>query len=643
MSLADLSETALDRVVAAKPGGERRDGQVAMVREVAEAIDEERHLVIEAGPGTGKSFGYLVPAIESGRKVVVATATKSLQDQLATKDLPFLAETLDREVSWAVVKGRQNYLCRSKLVERLEAEGVFAQQATLEGLDYDLPEDLQLLAEWADVHPTGDRDDLPDRLPEGLWESVSVSGMECPGRDDCPQGGNCFAMDALDRAAGADIVVVNHHLYGNDLAMDGALLPEHDLVVFDEAHKLEDSLSSSLGVELTEGRVWQVQRAADRFLKTHGGSTAPARALGEAARAVQRTLADARPGRVGGDQLGSAFSTLASKVGEVAKAVRDLEPTSPGGLGARARVLRLAGHLAGDAAWAVEAPEGYVSWIQRDGATSALEVAPIRVGSLLADHLLSRTPAIFTSATLSLAGSLESTVHRLGLDQVEHRAVRVASPFDFPAQAKVYVAARLPEPRSPDYLDRALSEIEHLVEAAGGRALVLTTSFRMLEAIAEHLRENIAYEVLAQGDLPKRRLVERFAGEETSVLVATMGFWEGLDIPGRALELVVVDKLPFPRPDDPLWQARREAAEKEGRSAFMTVDVPHAATLLAQGAGRLIRTVDDRGVIALLDSRLMKRRYGRVLLQSLPPIPVTTSRHTAEAFLRAIGAPSPSA
>lgn len=643
MSLVERSEAALERVVAAKAGGERRDGQVAMVREVAEAIEAERHLVIEAGPGTGKSFGYLVPAIESGYNVVVATATKSLQDQLATKDLPFLTEALGRDIAWAVVKGRQNYLCRSKLVERLEAEGVYAQQATLEGLEYDLPEELRLLAEWADVHPTGDRDDLPDQLPDGLWASVSVSGMECPGREACPQGSNCFAMDALDRAAGADIVVVNHHLYGNDLSMDGALLPEHDLVVFDEAHKLEDSLSSSLGVELTEGRVWQVQRAADRFLRSHGGSTEAVRGLGEAAKAIQRTLADAAPGRVGSRGLGAAFSALAAKVADVTKAVRDVEPTSPGGLGARARVLRLAGHLAADAAWAVEAPDGYVSWIQRDGGAPTLEVAPIRIGSLLAEHLLSRTPAIFTSATLSLAGSLDPTVHRLGLDQGEHRAVRVASPFDFPAQAKVYVAARLPEPRSPDYLERALEEVARLVEAAGGRALVLTTSFRMLEAMAQHLREAVGYEVLAQGDLPKRRLVERFAGEETSVLVATMGFWEGLDIPGRALELVVVDKVPFPRPDDPLWQARRDAAEAEGRSAFMSVDVPHAATLLAQGAGRLIRTVDDRGVIALLDSRLMKRRYGRVLLRSLPPIPVTTSRTTAEAFLRAIGAPSPDA
>jgi len=220
---AERAEAALSRVVSSKPGGHRRAGQVEMARAVAEAIESDAHLICEAGPGTGKSFGYLVPAILSGRKIVVATATKSLQDQLATKDLPFLKETLDVDFTWAVVKGRQNYLCKSKLAERLEEEGVFTQQFTFEGLSYDLPEELRLIAEWADVHPTGDRDDLPDQLPDGLWESVSVIGMECPGRDDCPHGEVCFAMAALDAAVEANVVVVNHHLYGNDLALGGGV------------------------------------------------------------------------------------------------------------------------------------------------------------------------------------------------------------------------------------------------------------------------------------------------------------------------------------------------------------------------------------------------------------------------------------
>ena len=638
MLATDRAEAALDEVISAKPGGHRRAGQVEMVRAVAGAIDSGTHLICEAGPGTGKSFGYLVPAILSGKKVVVATATKSLQDQLATKDLPFLADALDIDFTWAVVKGRQNYLCKSKLVERLEEEGMFSQQFTLDGLSYEIPEDLRLIAEWADAHPTGDRDDLPEQLPEGLWESVSVIGMECPGRDDCPQGEDCFAMAALDAAADADIVIVNHHLYGNDLALGGgAILPEHDVLVVDEAHRLEDTMASALGIELAEGRFWQVQRSAGSYLRAQTKRSAAdklLKPLGDGTKRVQQSLDRAEPGRVTTPgSIGSAFSSVASSLGDVTRAIRASEPTSPGALGARARVLRLSGHLAGDVAWAVTPPEGYVSWIERDASRTSYRIAPIEVGPLLAEQLLSRVPVVLTSATLSIAGSLEPYAQRLGFGRpgVDHRALRVASPFDYQTQGYVYVAARLPEPRSPDYQDRAIAEIQALLTASGGRALVLTTSYRMLDAISERL--DVPFALLKQGDMPKRRLIERFEEDETSVLLATMGFWEGLDVPGRSLELVIIDKLPFPRPDEPLWQARREAAEAADRSPFMTVDLPRAAMLLAQGAGRLIRTTEDRGAVAILDSRLYKRRYGRIVLQTLPPMPRTTLRKTIESFL----------
>jgi ATP-dependent DNA helicase DinG len=648
---ADRAEAALDRVIAHKPGGSRRSGQVEMVRAVADAIDAGTHLVCEAGPGTGKSFGYLIPAIVSGKKVVVATATKSLQDQLANKDLPFLAEHLSGlgiDFTWAVVKGRQNYLCRSRMVERLEEEGVFAQQSLLEGLTYDIPEGLRLLAEWADVHPTGDRDDLPDQLPEGLWESVSVTGMECPGKEDCPQGEACFAMAALEAAAHADVVVVNHHLYGNDLALGGAVvLPDHDVLIIDEAHRLEDTMASALGIELTEGRFWHVQRSTGGYLRSQSSRSKADTALqafSDRTRLVRQSLDTADTGRIESlGEMGAILSASAAALSEVTKKIRATEPRSPGLLGARARALRLSGHLAGDIGMAVEPPSGYVAWIERDGGRSSYRIAPVEVGPVLADKLLSRVPVVLTSATLSVAGSLGPFARRLGFEEgaagppLGYRALRVGSPFDYQAQARVYVAARLPVPTSPDYLPRALSEVEALVLASGGRALVLTTSHRMLQAIGDHLDTAVPFEILRQGDLPKRRLVERFEEAETSVLVATMGFWEGLDVPGRSLELVVLDRLPFPRPDEPLWQARREAAESVGRSAFMTVDVPRAAMLLAQGAGRLIRTTEDRGVVAILDSRLFKRRYGRVLLTSLPPMPQTTSRAAAEWFLRSIG------
>lgn len=614
-----------------------------MVEAIATAIDDGVHVLCEAGPGTGKSFGYLIPALCSGQKVVVSTATKSLQDQLSTRDLPFLAEVLGElgiTFTWATVKGRKNYLCRSRLVERLEAEGGSSQQGLFE--EEVLPETIRLLAEWADLNSTGDRDDLPEQVPDDLWAELSVAGIECPGRDGCPQGESCFAMAALDQAQEADVVVVNHHLYGADLMMGGSVLPEHDVVVFDEAHRLEDTMASAFGIDMTEGRFWHFQRSANSYLRGAGTRDLLndlTRRVGEVDDALRQTPL----GRIADPSstpIGSTFSTAAVSVGEVLKAIRETQPSTPGSLGARARVMRLGGHLAGDIAMAMTPPEGHVAWVEGEGARPSFRLAPIAVGPLLVEHLLSVRPVVLTSATLSVGGSVQAVAGRLGFEgdgerPLGYRSAQVGSPFDYGEQARIYVAARLPEPRSPDYQSAALDETERLVEASGGRALVLTTSYRMLEALSDRLKEKVSFKVLVQGELPKRRLIEQFEQDETSVLVATMGFWEGLDVPGRSLELVVIDKLPFPRPDDPLWAARREAAEAAGLSSFQSVDLPRATVLLAQGAGRLIRTTEDRGLVALLDSRLMKRRYGRHILRSLPPMPRLTSPEAALAFLRA--------
>jgi ATP-dependent DNA helicase DinG len=643
--LSERALLALEHVVATKPGGRRRLGQVEMVEAIAEAIEDGMHLLCEAGPGTGKSFGYLIPALCSGRRVVVSTATKSLQDQLSTRDLPFLAEVLAQigvDFSWVTVKGRKNYLCRSRLAERLEAEGGSSQQGLFE--EEVLPETIRLLSEWADLNSTGDRDDLPEHVPDELWSEVSVAGIECPGRDGCPQGDSCFAMAALDKAQEADVVIVNHHLYGADLMMGGSVLPEHDLVVFDEAHRLEDTMAAAFGIDMTEGRFWQFQRSATAYLGGAAGRDLLndlTRRVREVDDALQRTPLG-RVAEPASSPIGSTFSTAAAAVGEVLKAIRDTQPTTPGSLGARARALRLGGHLAGDIAMAMSPPAGHVAWVEGEGSRPTFRLAPVEVGPLLAQHLLSVRPVVLTSATLSVGGSMQLVAGRLGFEKdadppLGYRSAQVGSPFDYDVQARVYVAARLPEPRSPDYQSAALDETERLVEASGGRALVLTTSFRMLEALADRLTEALPFVVLVQGKLPKRRLVEQFEQDETSVLVATMGFWEGLDIPGRSLELVVIDKLPFPRPDDPLWAARREVAEAAGLSAFSTIDLPRAAILLAQGAGRLIRTTEDRGLVALLDSRLMKRRYGHHILRSLPPMPRITSPEAALTFLRSIG------
>ncbi len=638
-SLIERALLALDHVVERKTGGSRRAGQVEMVEAVAAAITDDSHVLCEAGPGTGKSFGYLIPAICSGKRVVVSTANKSLQDQLSTQDLPFLAEVLGElgiTFTWATVKGRRNYLCRSRLAERLEAtsdqQSLFAEE---------VPEDLlSLLAEWVQLNSSGDRDDLPGHVPEELWSEVSVAGIECPGSDGCPQGDGCFAMAALAEAQEADIVVANHHLYGADLMMGGIVLPEHDLVVFDEAHRLEDTLASAFGVEMTEARFWHFQRMAAGYLRDPAAKPS-LDDLARGVRTVDGALREATPGRIedpSATSFGAPFSAVSAAAESVIKAVRATEPARPGAQGARARVLRLGAHLTADIGWSMAPPAGHVAWVERDGQDTAFKVAPVDVGPVFAERLLSSKPVILTSATLSVGRSLRSVATRLGFEEdpdsiLSYRSAQVGSPFDYDEQARLYLASRLPEPRSPDYPDAALQETERLVAASGGRALVLTTSYRMLELLADRLKETAPATVLVQGELPKRRLVEQFEQDETSVLVATMGFWEGLDVPGRSLELVVIDKLPFPRPDDPLWAARREAAERAGLSAFSAVDLPRAAILLAQGAGRLIRTSADRGVVAVLDSRLMKRRYGRQILRSLPPMPRTTAPDVARAFL----------
>lgn len=641
---ADRVEALLEVVVEAKSGGARRAGQVEMARAVADAMQESSHLLCEAGPGTGKSFGYLIPAVASGQTVVVSTATKSLQDQLTGRDLPFLAEALEaHEVafSWAAIKGRQNYLCLSKLEEMSEGDG----QGGLfdDGDDSDL---TATLVEWAEIHETGDRDDLPVAIPDDVWSEVSVSGMECPGKDDCPQGKNCFAMAAFDRAATADVIVVNHHLYGADMALDGGLLPEHDVVIFDEAHRIEDTMASALGFELTPGRIWQFHRTVSSFARRIMPPEDVRKLvdpLRDRARALESQLGESPDGHMpdpAGSDVGGEFAATAAVVASINGRVRAAEPATPGLLGARARAIRLGGHLAGDLAMGLEPPDSHVSWIEPDGDRKRFKLAPIDVGPLMAERLLSERPAILTSATLSVGGSLVPLATRLGFSPeasevpLGARMLAVGSPFDYETQGRIYVAAGIPDPRQPDWRDAATDEVVALVDAAGGRALVLTTSYRMLELAAEKLRNGTELEILAQGDLPKRRLVEQFEEDETSVLVATMGFWEGLDIPGRSLELVVIDRLPFPRPDDPLWVARRELAEQQGRSAFQTVDLPRATMLLAQGVGRLIRTTHDRGVVALLDARLAKMRYGRVVLGSLPPMPITADRSEAISFLR---------
>ena len=627
MSLAETLD-ALETVVAAKPGGSHREGQAQMAEAVALAIETGRHLLVEAGTGTGKSFAYIVPAVVSGQRVVISTATKSLQDQLDRRDIPFIAEALEAgfPVTWQTVKGRASYVCKAKLIEHTDvvAPDLFSEPR--------VETRFSEIADWSIDHPTGDRDDLPFAVDDETWAEVSVSGIECPGRDDCPMGGTCFAMQALDRAEDADIVIVNHHLYGTHLVADRSILPAHDVVIFDEGHRLEDTFASAFGFEIAPWRFRQLERSA-RYLRGVAGSKSTDRLLEDLVRVgegVDEALGFHDGNRVSTPaDLKIPFDAAAKIVGKIRRLASQTPAPTQAQEGAKARLLRLAMHMEADLTIGYQLPDATVGWVDR----RSYNVAPINVGERLSELLLHDTTVVVTSATLTSGGSLVPLANALGFEAETTSGLRASSPFDYANQGRIYVAKDLPEPNADSFAEEAADEIARLVSAAGGRALILTTSYRNLEKFSEALIGHDEFAVYTQGDLPKRQLLDKFEADETAVLVATMGFWEGVDVVGRSLELVILDRLPFPRPNDPLWQARREVAESSGRNPFITVDLPRAAMLTAQGAGRLIRSTTDRGVVALLDSRIASRRYGRTILTSLPPMPVINDLRLVEEFL----------
>lgn len=642
--LAAESTQMLVRVLGAKDNAHHRPGQVAMLQAVAESIEDQAHLLVEAGTGTGKSLAYLIPPLVAGKRVVVATATKNLQNQLSTSELPFLAEHMDRQITWAVVKGRQSYACMAKLVER------FGEDLAGEGLLFpgDDVEALVEIVDWARDHPTGDRDDLLEEVEDKVWRSISVSGMECPGRTRCPQGDVCFAEHAINQAEFADVIITNHHLYGLNLTVGGRLLPDHDVVIFDEAHRLESAFSSAFGVDLSAGRIHSLANNANRLVDTdHSGD--PISDLRDAAEDLERVVTDLPPARLrpGDGLVGTALRGARRQADLVSKALIDPDEGDDD-VGAVARVKNQAGHLMADIDMAFTLPADYVAWAEPW--RGVVRVSPIEVSRPLGEFLLTSKPTILTSATLSMGGRFEPVADRLGFLEQEleddpmaadveepiqrtYRSLAVDTSFEYQQQGLLYIAAHLPDPRDQNFPTVAADEVEHLVESAGGRSLVLTTSFANMREFAAKLGGERDYTVLVQGELPKKQLLAEFAEDETSVLVATMGFWEGIDIPGRALSLLIIDKIPFARPDDPLNQARREAVEARGLSAFDRVDLPNAAMLMAQGAGRLIRNETDRGMVAILDRRLVAMRYGMRVIRTMPKFLRTTDRRRALAFL----------
>ncbi|HEX6235820.1 MAG TPA: ATP-dependent DNA helicase [Acidimicrobiales bacterium] len=661
----------LSRVVRALPGGgEARDGQARMVAEVAAALGEGRHLVVRAGTGTGKTLGYLVPGLLSGRRIVVATATRALQDQLAHKDLPFLERHLGTGFEWSVLKGRSNYVCVQRLAELAHGRATPASQGTgghrganapghpadggddagpaagepgaqlaLDGLAEraDLDE-LTAIAEWAAHTTTGDRAELPVEPTDATWTAVSITSRDCPGAHRCPRGDRCFAEAARARAAEADVVVVNQHLYGLDLAADGAILPEHDVVVVDEAHVLDDIVSATAGVELGPGRFTHLARALRGILAEAGDTIAE---VADAAGVLTGGIEPHHGSRLTAPlphDVAQALATVRGRVERAQAALRAVPRDDAADTGAVAddvaarsiRARRAATALLEDVDAISNPGDDHVLWVSGPAHAPALRLAPVDVAGLLRDQLWSQRAAVLTSATLAPGFGAH-----VGLPSGADQIVDVGSPFDYGANALVYCAVGLPRPSDPRWLDAAIDELAALIEAAGGRTLALFTSYRAMNRAVDALRRRLPFPLLAQGDLPKPALVERFAAEPATCLLATMSYWQGIDVPGPSLSLVTIDRLPFPRPDDPLLQARRERA---GPGAFTTIDVPRAATLLAQGVGRLIRSTTDRGAVAVLDPRLATASYGPKIVATLPRMRRTRDRDEILRFLRDLAA-----
>ncbi|TRW78879.1 ATP-dependent DNA helicase [Mycolicibacterium sp. 018/SC-01/001] len=662
--------TELLAAAVAAVGGAHRDGQVAMAEAVAQAFTSGEHLAVQAGTGTGKSLAYLVPAIAHAvadeRTVVVSTATIALQRQLVDRDLPRLADSLTphlpRRPEFALLKGRGNYLCLNKIHN---GSGTGAKEP---GDDQPqdqlfnpvassaLGRDVARLTEWSDTTQTGDRDDVVPGVSDRAWSQVSVSARECIGVSRCPFGTDCFAERARDRAAAADVVVTNHALLAIDAIGDANVLPEHDLLVVDEAHELVDRVTGVATAELSATSLGVAQRRAARVIDAELAERFEA-----AAATFTSALFDARPGRIDvlDDELASYLGVLRDTASRARSAV-ETAPNDPTTTTARAEAATSLGDVADTAARVLAsfvpaiADRTDIVWVEhiedaRTGSRSLLRVAPLSVAGLLRTRLFGTTTAVLTSATLTVGGDFDAMAASWGLTgspeagspeaDVSWRGLDVGSPFDHARSAILYVAAHLPPPgRDGVGSAEQLDEIADLIEAAGGRTLGLFSSMRAARATAEVMRGRLTTPVLCQGEDSTATLVARFAADEPTSLFGTLSLWQGVDVPGPSLSLVLIDRIPFPRPDDPLLTARQRAVAARGGNGFMAVAASHAALLLAQGAGRLLRRVDDRGVIAVLDSRMATARYSGYLRSSLPPFWATTDGEAVRAALRRLHA-----
>jgi ATP-dependent DNA helicase DinG len=654
----------------AEIGGAERPGQVAMAEAVQDAIQSRRHLAVQAGTGTGKSLAYLVPTLRhalaaDGGTIVVSTATIALQRQLIDRDLPrlsaALSELLGRKPVFAILKGRRNYLCLHKLhgaAAEDPADSLFdARSVSVVGRQ------VTRLHEWAATTTTGDRDELVPGVEDRAWRQVSVTARECIGAQKCPFGSQCFAEQAREAAGEADVVVTNHALLAIDAMEDFIVLPEHDVVVIDEAHDLVDRVTSVASGELSAPAVETAARRCGRLV-----DEALTIRLQQAGEGLGRALTDAEAGRLDGlaEPVEVALTAVRDAAAACAADLRSTAGADSADDAERLMLARIAGvaldevaENAGRLVAAFADPIAFraeVVWLDRPaGEDSArpdtLRVAPLQVGGLLAERLFKPRTVVLTSATLTLGGSFEPLARQWGLPQPADSGdapedqtwtgLDVGSPFDHRRSGILYVARHLPVPGRDGLPEAYVAELRDLIEAAGGRTLGLFSSMRAARQAADALRGDLGVPLLCQGDDSTGLLVSRFAEDEASCLFGTLSLWQGVDVPGRSLQLVVIDRIPFPRPDDPLASARQRAVAARGGNGFMAVAATQAALLLAQGTGRLLRTIDDRGVIAILDPRMATARYSGFLRASLPPYWTTYDPQIARSALRRLAAAEP--
>ena len=634
--------SALDVAVAAI-GGEPRSGQIEMAEAVANALSNRHHLLVQAGTGTGKSLAYLVPALVSGKKVLVATATLALQRQLVERDLPKIKSALDKElkrdITFTIYKGVGNYVCLQKMNN---SEGDPENQAVLEVSS--LESDAKRLRAWAESPmASGDRDDAPD-VDRRVWFANSVSGRECMGADECPYGHKCFAALAKAKAQTADVVVTNHTLLAIEIVDSHPILPERDAVILDEAHEFMDRTTQAVTEELTAPRVIRAAAMARKHLPGKA-SDAFTKAADKFADAVddysEMVKSDiSKSGRLDSlpKELESSMRAIKEAVAAILQLINaDAEVIDINSMAERARVKGALNEISQTVTKLLKPGHTHVLWFEPTYST--LYLAPLSVSNVLRRNLLTETPVIATSATLTVGKSFDAIAKNIGfvigekdedqeseegsVDPANLQILDVGSPFDFANQGMLYLPKHLPEPGRDGPSIEALTELGELIEAAGGRTLALFSSWRGVEMADEHLRK-----VLADLKLPiitQRRgdavgpLVDKFASIPNSILLGTISLWQGIDVPGPSCTLVAIDRIPFPRPDEPVMSARAAEADAAGGSGFMQISLPRAALLLAQGTGRLIRSLDDRGVVAILDSRIVNKRYGSILLNSMPP------------------------